>query len=291
MSRLFAFIFLSPIFLSKPPLGMPVAIEADLRRPSRKELGAIAYDVMQVVFAVHNELGRFLDEQIYQQEIAHRLPVTRTELPIRVKFDDFTKMYFLDLLVANAAAFELKAVEHLAGRHPAQLINYLLLTELPHGKLVNLRPDTVEHEFANSTLRRSDRIGFEVSADGWDSSLTGVRDVRRWLVAALRDWGTGLDLHLYEEACSHFVGRAENILGDTEILVDGRRLGLQMVRFAAPGVALKITAITPEAWPQFEDDAHRFLTHSSLDSIAWINITLRHVRFTTIRRTSDRKMK
>jgi hypothetical protein len=34
------------------------------------------------------------------------------------------------------------------------LMHYLFLTGLPHGKLVNLRPEQVEHAFVNESLRR-----------------------------------------------------------------------------------------------------------------------------------------
>ena len=48
-----------------------------------------------------------------------------------------------------------------------QLINYLHLAELPRGKLVNLRPETIEHEFVNALASRAKRTQFKVDADRW----------------------------------------------------------------------------------------------------------------------------
>jgi GxxExxY protein len=264
---------------------MPIIVEADLRLSTQAEFAAIAYEVMQVVFAVHNELGRFLDEELYQREIAKRLPMARLEVPIRVLFEGFSKIYFVDLLVEGAAPFELKAVANLTGRHRAQLINYLLLTELRHGKLVNLRPDTVQHRFVNSTLNRADRLAFEIESATWDNSKARPRELLGWLTSALSDWGTGLELRLYEEACTYFLGGDDKVLGETEIIVGGQRLGAQQVRLVEPNAAFKVTALEGDARATFEDHARRFLAHSSLDAIHWINITIRHVRFATIRRT------
>ena len=57
-----------------------------------------------------------------------------------MQFESFCKTYYLDLLVGGGAIFELKAVAALAEGHRRQLMHYLFLTDLPHGKLVNLRP-------------------------------------------------------------------------------------------------------------------------------------------------------
>jgi hypothetical protein len=51
---------------------MPIKLQSELRRVSQAEFGEITYEVMEVVFAVHNELGRFLEEDIYRRAIAQR---------------------------------------------------------------------------------------------------------------------------------------------------------------------------------------------------------------------------
>jgi GxxExxY protein len=106
---------------------MPIAIGAQIRRLNDGEFGEVVFETMRQVFAVHNELGRFFEEKIYQREIAFRVAGAQIEVPIKVSIDDFCKTYYIDLLVNGGAIFELKTVETLAPRHRSQLMHYLFL--------------------------------------------------------------------------------------------------------------------------------------------------------------------
>jgi GxxExxY protein len=129
---------------------MPIHLNFPIRQLSQREFGDIAFEVMRHVFAIHNELGRFFDEKIYKRELAHRLPNVRLEAPIDITFASFQKRYFIDVLVGEGGLFEFKAAESLSGRHRAQLLQYLLLCGLAHGKLNNVRREDVQHEFVNT---------------------------------------------------------------------------------------------------------------------------------------------
>src|SRR5437016_13484833 len=100
---------------------MPISLNVPIRRISQHEFGALAFEVMRHVFAIHNEIGRFFDEKIYKRELARRLPEVRLEVPLDLTFDSFHKRYFLDMLVGDGGIFEFKAVETLSPRHRAQL--------------------------------------------------------------------------------------------------------------------------------------------------------------------------
>jgi GxxExxY protein len=260
---------------------MPITINADIRRPSQEEFQSLAYDVMACIFKVHNEIGRFCDEKIYKRIVANRLGLIQTEVLVSVWFEAFSKPYFLDMLINGCTIFELKAVERLAPEHRGQLLNYLLLTELPRGKLVNVRPELVEHEFVNTTLRRSDRTSFTVD----DSGFHPLNDMdvvwRDFFIAALRDWGTGLDLHLYESTISHIFGGEDAVLREIEIIVDGVKVGVQKVRLTSSGAAFKVTAID-DGDERYEQHARRFLEHSLLPAIHWVNVTRDVVRLRTL---------
>ena len=89
-------ISLSTLFLSRPLLpttgsaDMPINVHADIRRLDQDAFGDIAYEVMNQVFAIHNEMGRFLDEHIYQSAVAARVARDAfTEVLIEVAFDGF----------------------------------------------------------------------------------------------------------------------------------------------------------------------------------------------------------
>ena len=260
---------------------MPIIIRTPIRRLSQAEFGELAYAVMGCVFQIHSELGRFFDEKIYKRELAHRYPGVQLEFPIEVIHATFKKVQYLDVLVAGGGPFEFKAVEAITPRHPAQLLHYLLLAELGHGKLVNLGKESVEHEFVNTTLTRDDRIRFEIEDALWKDRAPGARPFQEVLTALLRDWGTGLDLQLYEEALTHFFGGEASVLANVEVSTAEHSLGHQKMRLAAPHVAFTLTALH-QADPEFESHARRLLRHTDLEAILWANIGLKMVTFTTI---------
>jgi GxxExxY protein len=244
----------------------------------------VAYEVMNVVFEVHNNMGRFFDEDVYRDEIARRRLDIRTEVQINVTFCDFRKPYYMDLLVDGGLVFELKTVETLTRRHNAQLLNYLLLSELQHGKLVNLRSELVEHEFVNTTLTHRDRTAFAIREVDWDEPISNGHNVSKLTVEILRDWGVGLDLHLYQDALTHFFGGEDRVIKETEIVLDDRCCGKQKVRLSSPETAFKITALGEDGSARFEDHAIRFLNHTKLRAIHWINLNREYVVFRTLKK-------
>jgi len=257
---------------------MPVAIRTPIRRLSQAEFGDLAYAVMNCIFEVHSELGRFFDEKIYKSEIAHRVPEAQLEVPIEIRHGCFCKELFLDFMVASGAVFEFKTAKCLTPRHRAQLLHYLLLADLAHGKLVNLRPEKVEHEFVNTTLTHRDRVNFEIETNGWNEHTPGAGHFRETLTGLLRDWGAGLDLQLYEEAMTHLLGGG---VADVEVRTPDHLLGHQKMRLAAPGVAFKLTALDATG-SAFESHTRRLLQHLDLKTILWANVGLKRLTFTTI---------
>ena len=262
---------------------MPITTRVPLRRLSQSEFGDIDYVVMEHVFAIHNEIGRFFDEKIFKLELAQRLPDVRLEEPVEVTFRAFRKTYFLDVLVADGAIFEFKAVESLVARHRAQLLNYLLLCDLMHGKLINVRTEDVQHEFVNTRWRAADRRQFAVDIGRWDSTLPAAATLHEYLTALLCDIGAGLEIPLYEEAVVQHFGGLERVQVDVPVSINGRQVGQQPMRWIAPGVALKITGFD-HSLDEFETHARRLLAHVDLRAIAWVNINMKQVTFTTLTR-------
>ena len=85
---------------------MPIRVGAEIRRMDDDEFRARMYEVMRHAFDVQRELGRLFHEKIYHREIAFRIPGARCEVAIDVRFGDFCKTYYLDLLVGGGAIFE-----------------------------------------------------------------------------------------------------------------------------------------------------------------------------------------
>lgn len=261
---------------------MSIEFKENFRVLDQKAFGAIAHEVMEKAFQVHNKLGRFFDEDAYQQEVAHAFGSrAMIEVPILVKHAEFSKTYFIDLFLDHGAIFELKTVSHLTDEHRAQLISYLLMTGGRHAKLINFRPERVEHEFVNTTLTLADRIIFEVDDSAWNNSVEQAPEIRRRVEVFLRDWGTGLDLQLYVDALTHFLGGEDRVVREIEAVSEGRCIRHKKVHCAGDDTAFKITALTdkPES---FESHAYRFLQHTNLKHFLWINVTLRTVTMKTL---------
>jgi hypothetical protein len=106
-----------------------------------------------------------------------------------------------------------------------------------------------------------------------------------FVAAMLRDLGTGLEIDLYEEAVVHLFGGKPAVEADVHVAIANRNVGCQRVRLIAPGVALKITAFEGPL-DRFEVQARRLLAHMDLQAIAWVNIALKTVTFTTLEKNA-----
>jgi GxxExxY protein len=132
---------------------MPIHCPIATQRITQDEFKQIAGEVMPHVFTIHNEFGRFFDEQIYTKELVDRMDGVELEVPVTVTHDSFSKIYFIDALIRRSSLFEFKAADAIHPRHRGQTLNYLLLLDLGHGKVINVRPESAGHEFVNCPAR------------------------------------------------------------------------------------------------------------------------------------------
>lgn len=261
---------------------MSVSVATKLIRLSQQEFAEVAYGVMAEVFTLHRELGRLFNEKVYKNALLARIENIQSEVAINVSFRDFRKLYFMDVVASGGAVFELKAVKALHGRHRGQLLNYLLLAELEHGKLVNLRPERVEHEFVNATQTHAERIKFEIDDSMWQATAGFGSAEKSLLEELLCDWGTGLERVLYEEAFIHFCGGAEQVFGEIDVILDQASLARQTVALCAPRIAFRFTTFENDA-NAYRKDLIRFLNRTELDAIHWINISRNRLAFETLK--------
>ena len=101
------------------------------------------YPVLGAIYEVHKELGPGLNEYVYQEGLAIQLDESRI---VYEREKEYTPVYHnqamnakyrLDFVCLDQIIVECKAVEHLTVNHRAQLFNYMRLTRLPMGVLVN----------------------------------------------------------------------------------------------------------------------------------------------------------
>jgi len=148
--------------------------------------------------------------------------------------------------------------------------------------LVNFKGDEVEHEFVNATLSREVRASFNVKDTDYIELPGNGLSLKELFVPLLRDWGTCLDLELYEEALIHFLGGQQHVIRPVEILVDGKRVGQQPLKLLSPDVSFCVTAIN-NGQDQYELQLRRFLKHTSLRTIQWVYVGRTLGTFKTIR--------
>lgn len=85
---------------------MPIHVDSNIRVFSQDEFHPLAHRVMGIIFSVHNDFGRLMEEGVYQRTIRRRCEAagiipSRREVQITVAHDDFRKPYFMDLLLAD----------------------------------------------------------------------------------------------------------------------------------------------------------------------------------------------
>lgn len=263
---------------------MPITCDRSLVPLDREDFGKLTYAVFAEILAIRQELGRFFDERIYKQALALRRPDVALEVPMRVSHGAFEKVYFLDALLADGGILEFKAAESLAERHFAQLLHYLMLAELRHGMLINVRPEQVAKQYVNNVLSHADRRRFSPRHLGWDAAVAGAEKFESVLLELLHDWGTSLDLSLYEEALTCFLGGESQVVRPAAVEMDSVELGFLPLRFAAPGTAFKLTAFDgEEAKEPFMVHALKLVAHTRVEALLWANIARHEITFSCLR--------
>ena len=99
--------------------------------------------ILGVAFRVHTGLGPGLLESVYEIALAHELRkagllvATQVEMPVVYDGIRLDLAFRADMIVESAVILELKSVEALAPVHSKQLLNYLRLSGLKTGLLIN----------------------------------------------------------------------------------------------------------------------------------------------------------
>jgi GxxExxY protein len=106
-------------------------------------LKSMMFPVIGAIYEVHRELGPGLNEYVYQEGLAMQLAEDGIGYEREKEFIptyhncEMNAKYRLDFVCMEQIIVECKAVEQLSVNHRAQLFNYMRLTKLPMGILVN----------------------------------------------------------------------------------------------------------------------------------------------------------
>ena len=106
----------------------------------------LSYQLMGILFKIHNKLGPNYQEKYYQRAIEAELKKQsvsyQREKMIKLKYDleDIGK-YFLDFIVDNKIVLEVKTDEFFRRRYLQQVLDYLSAVNLKLAIIVNFRRD------------------------------------------------------------------------------------------------------------------------------------------------------
>ncbi len=254
---------------------MSVQCKEKIERKSQDEFHAVDRFVTGAAFSVQNSMGRFFDEKIYQSVLTEHcreagLAAIR-EVEVRVSYRDYTKAYKLDLLVENGVVYELKAVKALNASHRNQLLNYLFLLGLHHGKLLNFRTTSVEHEYVSTSLTFQERLDFKLMTSGFSETSNQCRLLQTCFENLLGEWGARLDVNLYSDALTHFLGGVDNVICPVDVYDKQRVVGNQQMHLLDQKTAFHISSIS-KSKTSYENNIRSLLGHTALSAIQWINM-------------------
>lgn len=119
------------------------------------------YAIQGAIFDVYREMGCGFLEAVYQECLEkefrlRQLPFeAQKELVLSYKSEQLAQTYKPDFICHGKIIVELKAVKEIAAEHKAQLLNYLKVTGLELGLLVNFGayPKVEIVRIANSNFR------------------------------------------------------------------------------------------------------------------------------------------
>lgn len=132
---------------------------SDVNPDLAEQLKSYCYDLNGLCQTVHQEMGPFLNEYIYQEALA--ILLEEKNITPRIKEYYFSvefhgrriqHKHFVDFFVKNSVFIECKAVEKLCPEHRQQLWNYMRLAKVRIGILWNFAPikDQSEHYYLDT---------------------------------------------------------------------------------------------------------------------------------------------
>jgi GxxExxY protein len=108
-------------------------------------------EILDCAFKVHNALGCRLLEKIYENALVWDLELKKLRTTSQQSFKVFYRekevgLYYADLVVKDKVIVEVKSVEKIDDIHRAQLLNYLRISGLRVGLIINFAKPRVEYE-------------------------------------------------------------------------------------------------------------------------------------------------
>lgn len=111
-----------------------------------------SYRIVGLCMEVHRELGRGLSEVVYKDALEQEFRLSgvhfEREMPFTVRYKgrELAHHYIADFVVEKAILLEAKACAGLDEAHRKQVLNYLGISKLRLGLLVNFGGESLDHQ-------------------------------------------------------------------------------------------------------------------------------------------------
>lgn len=107
--------------------------------------------ILSCCFEMMKELGPGFQERVYKNALLIAMKEKGLQVEIEKSFEvvfrgNIIGRYSADLVIENTVIVELKCCESLIKEHQAQLFNYLRVSQIPIGLLINFRRRKLEYQ-------------------------------------------------------------------------------------------------------------------------------------------------
>jgi len=109
----------------------------------------LTYDITGAAMEVHRDLGPSLREQPYENALRNELRIRNYRVdqqkawPIQYK-GEIVGDCFTDLVINGELVIEIKAIAKLGDEEMGQILNYLRISKLKTGLILNFKPKSLE---------------------------------------------------------------------------------------------------------------------------------------------------
>ena len=108
-------------------------------------------EIIDSAYNVHNALGCGLLEKVYGNALVWDLDLKKRKVIAQQEFrvlyrDKEVGIYYADLVIEDKVIVEVKSVEKIEDVHRAQMLNYLRISGIRVGLLINFSRPKIEYE-------------------------------------------------------------------------------------------------------------------------------------------------
>ncbi|MBI3583163.1 MAG: GxxExxY protein [Nitrospinae bacterium] len=108
-------------------------------------------EIIEASYNVHNSLGCGLLEKVYENSLIWEIELMGRKVSSQREFKVIYRkkevgIYYADLVVEDKVIVEVKSVERIDDIHRAQLLNYLRISGLRVGLIINFARSKLEYE-------------------------------------------------------------------------------------------------------------------------------------------------